>query len=53
MHYLYIIYYEKPNKYYTGESPDPECRLEQHNTDQCQKLWDFEIKLETKANIIP
>jgi len=32
MHYLYIIYSEKLNKYYTGESLDPENRLEQHNS---------------------
>ena len=31
MHYLYIIYSEKLNKYYTGETPDPEHRLKQHN----------------------
>ena len=32
MHYLYNIYSEKLNKYYTGETPDLEHRLEQHNT---------------------
>ncbi len=32
MHYFYIIYSENLDKYYTGESPDPKHRLNQHNT---------------------
>ena len=32
MHYLYIIYSEKIDKHYIGETPDVENRLIQHNT---------------------
>ena len=32
MHYLYILYSEKLDHYYVGESENPEIRLEQHNT---------------------
>ncbi|CAM4305475.1 GIY-YIG nuclease family protein [Gillisia hiemivivida] len=54
MHYLYIIYSEKLNKYYTGESPDPEHRLIQHNSHYFQNNFtkaaeDWIIKLEFKT----
>ncbi|HOI31869.1 MAG: GIY-YIG nuclease family protein [Bacteroidales bacterium] len=32
MYYLYILYSEKADKYYVGISPDPDCRLQEHNT---------------------
>ncbi|WP_394706659.1 GIY-YIG nuclease family protein [uncultured Draconibacterium sp.] len=31
-HYVYILFSEKLNRYYTGESADPTNRLRQHNT---------------------
>ena len=31
MHYLYIIYSETTNKFYTGETHDVEERLQKHN----------------------
>ncbi len=54
MHYLYIIYSKKLNKYYTGESPDPKYRLEQHNTHYFENNFtkaaeDWIIKLEFKT----
>jgi len=31
MHYCYILYSTKINKYYIGESEDPHRRVEEHN----------------------
>lgn len=31
MHYVYILYSEKCDRYYIGYSEDPESRLERHN----------------------
>jgi len=56
MYYFYIIYSEKLNKYYTGESPDPEQRLEQHNTHYFKNNytkgandWVLKLKYSTKS----
>ena len=32
MHYCYILFSSKLNKFYVGESPDPDVRLIQHNS---------------------
>ncbi|NNC70382.1 MAG: GIY-YIG nuclease family protein [Flavobacteriaceae bacterium] len=32
MHYLYIIFSKQLNRFYIGESKNPELRLELHNT---------------------
>jgi putative endonuclease len=54
MHYLYIIYSETLDKYYTGESPDPDRRLEQHNSHYFKNNytkgandWIIKLKFET------
>ena len=31
MHFIYIIYSKKVNKYYVGETPNLKIRLQQHN----------------------
>jgi len=56
MHYLYIIYSEKLNKYYTGESPDLEQRLKQHNSHyfsnnftKTAEDWRFKLKFPTSS----
>jgi len=55
MHYLYIIYCAKLDKYYTGESPEPLARLEQHNSHYFKKGFtkaasDWKIVLTKKCN---
>ena len=32
MYYLYILYSEKYDRYYVGQTNDPERRLEEHNS---------------------
>ncbi|WP_042491712.1 GIY-YIG nuclease family protein [Aequorivita sublithincola] len=39
MHYLYIIYSEKLNRYYIGETPDLRIRLDQHNQHYFKKSF--------------
>ena len=39
MHYVYILYSKKLNRYYTGQSSDPEQRLLQHNDAENNKNW--------------
>ncbi|MFD0798818.1 GIY-YIG nuclease family protein [Maribacter chungangensis] len=55
MHYLYILYSEKIDKYYIGESPDIVNRLEQHNSHYFEKAFtkaadDWEIIVSEKLN---
>ncbi|APG61050.1 GIY-YIG nuclease family protein [Christiangramia salexigens] len=55
MHYLYIIYSKSLNKYYTGESPDVEHRLQQHNSHYFKNNFskganDWVIKLKFEIN---
>lgn len=50
MHYLYIIYSKKRNKFYVGETPDIKTRLKLHNTHHFTKSFtkfatDWETKL--------
>lgn len=50
MHFLYILYSEKLDKYYTGETPDPDIRLDLHNNHHFKKSFtnaadDWTIKL--------
>jgi len=55
MHYFYIIYSENLDRYYTGESPNPEYRLNQHNTHYFKKNYtnassDWVLKLKFKTS---
>ena len=50
MHFLYIIYSAKADKYYTGESNDVPARIKLHNSHRFLKAFtkaasDWEIKL--------
>jgi putative endonuclease len=50
MHYLYILYSEKSDKYYTGETPNLNSRLDLHNTHHFKNAFtksanDWMIKL--------
>jgi putative endonuclease len=50
MHYLYIIYSESKDKYYVGETNDPEFRLKLHNQHAFDKSFtkiaeDWQLKL--------
>ncbi|NJY63664.1 GIY-YIG nuclease family protein [Salinimicrobium sp. CDJ15-81-2] len=61
MHFIYIIYSSKADKYYTGESNNVPARLELHNSHKFLKAFtkaasDWEIKLifrcETKKDAV-
>ena len=61
MHFLYIIYSPKADKYYTGESNNVPERLELHNSHKILKAFtkaasDWEIRLifkcETKKDAV-
>ena len=50
MHFLYIIYSEKLNRYYTGETPDANIRLDLHKNHHFKNAFtnaaeDWSIKL--------
>ncbi len=50
MHYLYIIYSKKLDKFYVGETPDVKTRLKLHNAHHFTKSFtksatDWETKL--------
>ncbi len=50
MHYFYIIFSKKINRYYSGETCDPKNRLKQHNDGYYDKAFtkvakDWEIVL--------
>ncbi len=56
MHYLYIIFSESLGNYYVGESPDPNRRLEQHNTHyfknnftKAASDWALKLKFQTST----
>ena len=55
MHFLYIIYSKKVNKYYIGETSNPENRLKQHNEHYFKANFtkaasDWEIVLSFQCN---
>ena len=55
MHFLYILYSQKIDKYYIGESPDIVNRLEQHNSHYFKKAFtkaadDWEIAVAMELN---
>ena len=61
MHFLYIIYSKKIDKYYVGETSDPQNRLKQHNghyfkTNFTKAASDWELVLtfqcDTKKNAV-
>ncbi|PTX41678.1 putative endonuclease [Christiangramia gaetbulicola] len=50
MHFLYILYSERLDKYYTGETPDADIRLDLHNKHHFKNAFtnaadDWTIKL--------
>jgi len=55
MHYLYIIYSSSLNKYYVGETPNIDIRLQQHNnhyfkTNFTRSAGDWTLKLSYKCD---
>ena len=61
MHFLYVVYSPKADKYYTGESINVPARLELHNSHKYLKAFtkaasDWEIRLifkcETKKDAV-
>lgn len=55
MHFLYIIYSQKLDKFYVGESQNVEQRLFLHNTHSFKKAYtkaanDWKIKLSFECN---
>ncbi|TRO67092.1 GIY-YIG nuclease family protein [Christiangramia sabulilitoris] len=55
MHYLYILYSQKLNRFYTGETSDLQARLEMHNTHHFKKAFtkpadDWTLKLIFETN---
>ena len=57
MHFLYIIYSNKNNTYYVGETEDIITRLKQHNQHYFKKSYtkiadDWVLKLKYKCNTI-
>ncbi len=55
MHFLYILFSEKLNSYYTGETPDVDIRLDLHNNHHFKKAFtnaadDWTIKLAFKTD---
>jgi len=54
MHYLYIIYSNSIDKYYVGETTDPEFRLKLHNQHAFERSFskiasDWELLLKIKC----
>jgi len=58
MHFVYIIYSKKLNKFYIGETHDIDFRLERHNNNYYDNKWTktgapwvlfFEIECASKA----
>ncbi len=39
MHFVYVLYSEKINRYYIGETHDVQGRLEKHNTGYYDEKW--------------
>ena len=39
MHYVYVIYSEKLDRYYVGETHDVALRLSRHNEDYYEDKW--------------
>lgn len=39
MHYVYILYSEKLNRFYIGETHDLELRIEKHNNGYYDNKW--------------
>ena len=39
MHFVYILYSQKLNRYYIGETHDVSLRLERHNSDYYDNKW--------------
>ncbi|MCY2688515.1 GIY-YIG nuclease family protein [Salinimicrobium sp. TH3] len=55
MHFLYIMFSQKSNKYFTGETNNVPARLELHNSYKTIKAftkaaYDWEVKLIFKCN---
>ena len=57
-HYVYILYSEKINKYYIGETHDLQLRLDRHNQNYYDNKWTkrgqpwiiyFSIKCQSKS----
>ncbi|PTX41679.1 putative endonuclease [Christiangramia gaetbulicola] len=56
MHFLYILYSQKLNRYYTGETPDPDIRLNLHNKHHFKNAftnaaddWSIKLKFQTDS----
>lgn len=56
MHFLYIIYSKKIDKYYVGETKDLQNRIELHNQHRFRKAFtksaeDWELELSFKCQL--